>query len=198
MANQGTEGVIGGAQSFDTIAPDYLTGPSPAKLSGNASFTASFWVKLDNRFSSRPCILDFGVLSYLSGCHFLIWPDYTVQFGIVDSGAFTPPNGPRPLHQNSFNIGSFAGSWMQVVTVYDAEKEKLSSYVNGTLMGMNAISAIHLDPGGGMHIAKPYSYLPDDFSGAVDEVRLLSVPLSKDWIKLDYENQRRGGALVRF
>jgi hypothetical protein len=197
-AASGAEGMIGGAQSFDTIPADSITGPCPAKLNGNASFTASFWVKLIALKPSRPDLLDFGAETYLAGCHFLVWPDFTVQFGMFDTGTFTPPNGPEPQHQNSFSIASYAASWMQITTVYNAAEGTLASYLNGTLIKQKSISAIQLDPKDGLHIGKPYNFAPGGFSGTVDEVRILSVPLSQDWIKLDYENQRKGGMLVRF
>jgi hypothetical protein len=198
-AASGAEGMIGGAQSFDTVAADNITGPCPAKISGNASFTVSFWVKINSLKPTRPCILDFGVDTYLAGAHFFIWPDYTTQFGMFDTGSFTPPKGPEPVHQNSFAIGSYAATWMQIVMAYNAGDGTLSSYINGTLVKQKTISAIQINPSGGLHIGRPYTdYYPGFFIGQVDEVRLLSVPLSQDWIKLDYENQRKGGMLVRF
>jgi len=193
------DGIIGGAQKFGTVASDSIVGPCPEKLSGNSSFTISFWIKVDTLLPSRPCILDFGTVSYLTGGHFFIWPDYTAQFGIFDTGAFMKPSDPKPPHQNVFSIMNSAATWMYIVSVYDAGARTLTSYVNGTVMDRDTISAIRIDIAGGLHIGRPYSrYYPGYFGGILDEVRILSTPESEERIRLSYVNESPGNTFIKF
>jgi len=196
-ASLGADGIIGRAQYFDTVAADSISGSCPSALSGNKSFTTSFWVKINSLKSTRPCLLDFGVDTYIAGAHFFIWPDFTAQFGMFDTGAFTSPSDPEPPHQNVFSVQSYSGTWMLVAMVYDAALGTLSSYINGTLMDKDTMSAIQINVNGGLHIGRPYAdYYPGYFNGDIDELRILSIAESKDWISLCYMNQRSDDKLV--
>lgn len=86
------------------------------------------------------------------------------------------------------------GDWAQVVHTYREGEANL--YVNGVLDGTNT------DRGGSLNLQRPAHlflggwYDHYDFVGDLDEVRISSVVRSREWVKLQFENQKPHQALV--
>jgi hypothetical protein len=193
-----TEGMIGRAQHFDTVAADSIAGSCPAALSGNASFTASFWVKI--KFTQNQLVrvcLTLALIPILPARIFLSGPILPHNSACLIQERLRRPAVRNRRIKTSFSVQSYSGTWMLVAMVYDAALGTLSSYVNGTLMDKDTMSAIQINVNGGLHIGRPYAdYYPGYFSGDIDEVRILSVAESQDWISLCYMNQRSDDKLV--
>jgi hypothetical protein len=194
MRNAAIAGAIGTAQRFSGDST-YISGPCPEKISGNASFTVSFWMNY-SAASSRSWVLYFGgYQAELEMCHFLIRPDDTAQFGL--SGG---PAVPDTLAQNVFSLSQYTGAWSLVTTVYDAPAGTLSTFINGMQMDTRPVHTPNIIPSGGMHISRKAANHAEDvgYFGLLDELRLQSAPVSPDWIKLCYMNQKSVDALLRF
>lgn len=204
-ATPAIEGAVGRARAFDSTV-DYLSGPAPSHLSGNASFTVMFWVqsgpmKPENLMGNRVDFLDIGdKTSEKKFCHFLLWPNYTAQFGFSEIFVSVEPcpDSTAKLAQNIFSFSQNAGIWTNVVTVYDSAAGSLATYINGKLTDRDTVSGIAMDWAAGIRMGMPC--LPGDahFIGNLDEVRIYGRTLASGEIKLNYEAQRSVSALVKF
>jgi hypothetical protein len=192
MQTGAVDGVIGTAQRFIGDST-FITGPVPSKISGNTSFTVSFWMNYTPA-SKRQWVVYFGKDTALKACHFLINADNTTQFGIWD---FT-----NPIHmQNVFDISGFRTAWAFVTLSYDAGKSVLTTCLNGVRVDEDTISSPDLDPAGGLHIGKQTMVEPmrtDDtgYDGMLDELRICNTAASPDWIRLCYESQKPNATLL--
>jgi hypothetical protein len=187
-------GVIGNAQQFSGDSTT-ISGPAPAKINGNESFSVSFWMNYSPA-STRSWVLYFGDnAAELEMCHFLIGSTDTAQFGL--SGG---PSVPAASAQNVFDLSAFAGVWALVTTVYDAPAGTLATFVNGVQMDAHPVSAANIVASGGMHIGQKSANHVDEtgYFGLLDELRILSTTVSSDWVKLSYMNQKAADALVKW
>ena len=96
---------------------------------------------------------------------------------------------------NAQGGGALAMSeWVQVVHTY--EKGNSRVYVNGVLDGVAKSSATPLNIKRPARLWLGGWYQDYDFVGDLDEVRVSKVARSADWVRLQYENQRRVQMLV--
>ena len=95
---------------------------SPAALSGNVSFTVSFWINYQLQSADIP-LLDIGNGKVNQSLIFTLKSNGDASFGFRGRGV-----GLR----NKFKISNYENKWVNVITVYDASIDTLSTYVKGT------------------------------------------------------------------
>ncbi|MBN2036560.1 MAG: LamG domain-containing protein, partial [Chitinispirillaceae bacterium] len=99
-----------------------------------------------------------------------------------------------------------AGSWHALTGVRNGTKQYL--YVNGVCVDSSITNTIALPP---ENVPRAYDmpleigHCPDGgrnpdrfFNGIIDEVRISSIAINVDWIKLSYMNQKDQDALVKW
>ncbi|BCU79758.1 LamG-like jellyroll fold domain-containing protein [Luteolibacter sp. LG18] len=111
------------------------------------------------------------------------------------------PRGTANQLQHAFSEpviqGDAVGSWILLATVYDGHQ--VTHYLNGQPVGTaevdqtKSVSPSQLDIGNGNLIRAPRSEreTATNFSGCIDELAILSVPLSGDDIRRLYERNRQ-------
>ncbi|MCP4709563.1 MAG: LamG domain-containing protein, partial [Planctomycetes bacterium] len=125
--------------------------------------------------------------------HFIVNEDLTTQFGILDSGNYTPP---YPIRQSVIDISGKINDWIQVTTVYNQSDSSLTSYINGQLADHDFIPEFNLDMSGGIWLGDKSANTKEDYTGLLDEMRISTVVRGPQWIKLTYESQKPGAAVV--
>jgi hypothetical protein len=154
---------------------DYVDVGAPAGLSGTDSHTISAWLKLDSSIpvgESRQAIVKGSDLP--SG-------GWGMLLGVVNSGGtlqwYCSVVTTSPVAQYSANGGTIStGVWYHVVNVFDNVNHTVKLYVNGQLINTTAT-------GSNLRYANS-SFIGQDvvadkhWPGAVDEVRIYSLPLS--------------------
>lgn len=110
----------------------------------------------------------------------------------------SPPHVQMDCYFSGGNVNGSTkiplGEWTHVIHTYQEGEAKL--YVNGML------DATNIKQGSPLNIRSPARlflggwYGNYDFAGDLDEVRVSNVVRSADWIKLQFENQKRHQTLV--
>jgi hypothetical protein len=128
---------------------DYVSGPAPASLAGDPSFTVAFWMKY-TLTPTRAWIMTLGNGAPNQGLHWLIGPDGVANFGVW---------GPAPGQpQNYFSISSYQGQWVHVATTYTASTRILKTYLNGVEVDSDVGSnPLELQLGGGLSLGKRWA-----------------------------------------
>lgn len=174
-----TGGKYGSAVKFDGVN-DYVSTKAPGGFAGNASFTVSFWVKFDAiPVMRRMWIADIGNRTSQQAVHWLVAgssnPSRNISYGDVQFGFWGNP-------QNRFNITSYTGQLIHVLTKYDNSSDILETYINGRIVGRYAnvslVAPLNMKP--------VYAYIgfpisgPSEafFNGTIDEFRVLNVARS--------------------
>ena len=193
-----TTAVAGLGKRFFESDGGQLVSALPAGLTGNAAFTATFWLKFDMA-QYRAGVLAFGLESPLRGFHFLIRPDTTAQFGPWDS----TPDATPSAQQNHFSLAPWIGKWIHVATVYDPATQLLRTWINGTLAGENTLASLDILPDSGIRIGRAVhkgvtAAGESNLNGSLDEIRLYGRALGEAEIKLDYGTQRQDAAVVEW
>lgn len=179
------DGIIGRSQRFDgTASYISLTGTAGTKLNfpQNGNYTFSAWVYTEVIDGKAHYILSKSNNSYnldLSSKN--LWEMYDVEDGAGLQSVYAQPS----LQQWKYLTGVCKGKDMRL-------------YVDGICIDstIDVIGGVPHETGTDVHIGKradsDYGY----WNGMLDEVCLMSVALSPDWIKLCYMNQRMDNKLV--
>jgi hypothetical protein len=184
VAGMGKQFVDIGGQMTAALAP---------QLGGNASFTVTFWMKFQMT-PYRMGLLNIGQETENMGFHFLIKSDTMAQFG---PWALSPDpiNDAPSIRQNHFSLVPFIGKWTHVATVYDAEKQTLSSYINGESVALNSLSALNLEATAGVSFGRKIQS-QSNMQGVLDEVRFYHRALPESWIRMEYATQKENSSVI--
>jgi hypothetical protein len=162
---------------------NYIEAPSPG-IPNNSSFTVSFWIQYEWQ-PHRIWIMYFGYHDQWqcsggenNGLTTLInvsneWGEGLGQ-GDTQMGFFCGD-------QNRFNISTLQGSWLHIVSVYDAQNSTLKSFLNGNLIDEDTSLSQKNIQEYPLFIGKPSTPYTSDsyFKGSIDEVRLYNRVLSE-------------------
>ena len=179
-----TYGIIGGCDSLDDN-DDKLKAPD---IDAGAALTLSLWVN-----------------SYE-------WTSSLRQFCIAKAG---PVAGKQPLYSLMINenkelamnitangrADSVSGgsvdlnTWYLLTGTYDGSSLKV--YLDGALVNSRPVSGAIDTSRSNVYIGY-FDKLSQKLHGKIDEVRIMRTAASADWIKLNYENQKTNGTLVKF
>lgn len=175
-----TVGMIGAARSFPGGKGVFGGEKIPNYPTGASSHSTETWFRTE-----RPNTTLIG------------WGNEQAQ-GKVVMQFRSPPHIRMDCYFSGGNVESDSrlslGEWTHVVHTYREGESRI--YVNGVLDGTN------LKQGGPLNIQSPSRlwlggwYNNYDFVGDLDEVRVSRVVRSADWIKLQFENQKRHQTLV--
>jgi hypothetical protein len=190
-------GPLGSAGNFAGSSGNIqLTGTAHSKLSfpQYGAYSIAVWVTIDSLFTSDQYLVGKGGLQYsLRAKGSMSSPAAMFSF---EEYVMTPVKGlDRRLSPITLS------SWKYIVAVRNMTNAYLyidgfctdSSGIfygdNNTSNARDSSSDVTIGSliGGGLHC-----------NGSIDEVRILSVPLSPDWIKLCYMNQRSDDKLIIF
>jgi hypothetical protein len=184
---QGVAGVIDGIYTFDGVN-DYIQFAHSSELAGyTASFTASFWLKLDD-FSTRQAILNkYDTAGNQRGWY--IEFQTTSAYGKALS-FFASQNGAS-YRQWFASFTPTADTWYYITVVWQPNIVPVF-YVNGAqvaTIGTDTIASIYNNAGAPLYIGRSYTtgrYL----KGSLDEIRLSSPAKSASYILTSYNNQK--------
>jgi len=180
-ANNLTTGYIGNAYSFDGTTNKYIQTSSYVPTP-NSAFTLSAWVKITNPSNNQKIATNQypydGTHGSLAGRGF--------KMGVDGSKPEAEVTGQRVNSGSSLN----ANQWYYIQTVFTGNT--LYNYVDGVLHssgwgGSPTVDGFKLRIGVGEGL-DGYS-----FNGIIDEVRVIGVAKSADWLATEYNNQRYPG-----
>lgn len=159
---------------------NYIEATRP--ISADNSFTISCWIRYEWQ-PHRIWIMFFGCNSErtVDGFAALINANDgyegmyqgETQFGFFDK------------EQNRFDISTFQGNWLYIVTTYDAQNQTLKSYLNGSVISEVASVSPKNIQGWPLYIGKGGESF---FKGSIDEVRIYNRALSASEILNLYNN----------
>ncbi|MEM9325576.1 MAG: DUF2341 domain-containing protein [Bacteroidota bacterium] len=194
--NQGSSdiaGIIGDAQDFEHDDPNDGIDLPNMDVTGNY-VTLSAWINLESNNAADPRII-----SKADGC---CTNDHIWKMGIDKDGVdyklrsrMKASNSPKEDISN--NVLPF-GTWLYVQTVFDGSAVK--HYINGaeTLSNAHAGTVINKDGTVPVSIGQDPDGNDNNFDGQIDEVRVLNVVRSEDWLLTEYNNQRDGSTSLTF
>ncbi len=170
-----TYGLIGGCDSLDDN-DDHLVAPS---INAGAALTVSMWINMYELTASHMQYF-IGKAGAVAGRP----PLYSLMLNESNQLAMNVTVKGRP---DSLSGGSLSiNSWYFVAGTYDGTTLKV--YVNGALAGSKAVSG-RIDTSSTNLYIGYYDRDSQKLHGKIDEVRMLRISESADWIKLCYENQ---------
>jgi hypothetical protein len=184
------QGVIGAAQDFNG-ATGYISLPTTADSRLNfpedGYYSLCAWVYLDT-------------IVELAGHVFISKGDYQYNLEIDRENSY--------WHMSEFHnavalqrvgVPATAGAWKCVVGVREGSAMRL--YLDGVMVTDSIYSNLNTtlrDVSQNVTFGR-MSNVPGRFlDGKLDEVRIMNVAVSADWIRLCYMNQKANNALVRF
>ncbi len=133
------------------------------EISGNHTFTVSFWIKYVPQ-AKRQWVMLLGNPSTLQGVHWLIDANGMTNFGVFDGGG------------NLFDFSPYANQWVKVTTVYYASASRFSTYVNGQLMSTAIANTPSLPTSTPAYVGYgPAAYITGgdmQYAGYLDEVEV--------------------------
>ena len=188
-----TTGMIGFCKKFK--GADYIE--IPGLLGSPQDLTLSAWAQLDSLpFESGSEIVSLGDAA-------LIRMDYTIaSHGTL--GAIHPFSYPKDSGFYNTSSGQFLKQtgWHLITYTVNQKDNRMTLFIDGAIarsitgnnatidysgLGQNTIIGNHGNSKTGFN-----------FSGRIDEVRVYSTPVSADYVKLCYMNQKTQDALVVF
>jgi hypothetical protein len=200
------DGIIGNARSFNgssSIIRMTETGPgSTLNFPANGRYTLSAWVYHDTLADSATYLIAG------KGEHQYFMKTFDLSISTAQLGhqwEFTEYRG-NDFWQASTLTPAVTKKWTHLVGVRDGSNQYL--YVNGELAmtgyqvlgtGQSTTPRDTTDDftiGGFLRPVAAWNQGYAYFRGSIDEVRVSSVPLSPDWIKLSYMNQKAEDDLV--
>jgi hypothetical protein len=140
------------------------------------SFTLSAWVNPDT-MQQWDCVIDMGNF------------DNDFRWMGLESGHFAIDDGVGPTTY-TFGSSLITGEWSYILATFDGST--LRGYVNGVFqtsyssLGWGSINDRFQI---GAFAADHFYNLADFFDGIIDEVRILNIQLSDNWIQTEFENQ---------
>lgn len=185
-----TTGLIGGGKKFNGSDSIVI----PGLLGSQSSITLSAWAQLD---STSPG----GGSDILSiGDAVLIRMDYEKD-SLGSMGSIHVTDGTYFSNTSSNRFYKKSG-WHLITFTVDQTNFIRSLYIDGLIMNnmTNATSTINYDGvGKNTYIGKHANGKPSfGFMGRIDEVRVLRQPVSADYVKLCFMNQKENDVLVMF
>jgi hypothetical protein len=179
-----TYGVIGGCDSADDN-DDKLKAPD---IDAGAALTLSMWVNSYEWTSSlrQFCIAKAGPVTGRQPLYSLmINENQELAMNVTANGrADSVSGGSVALNRWCFITGTYDGSALKV-------------YLDGTLLKSKPVSGAIDTSKSNVYIAY-FDKLSQKLHGKFDEVRIMRTAASADWIRLNYENQKTNGTLVKF
>ncbi|MFX1428260.1 MAG: DUF2341 domain-containing protein, partial [Promethearchaeota archaeon] len=175
-----SSGQIGNAYNYGTDGTFNVGDPADGHLDfGLDSFMVSMWINIDTSTGTPQIPLYKGASSTF---------DRGYCFGTPTTGdkiAFHITDGTSNVGSPSADI--IFDTWVYIVGIVDRTNDLIRIYKNGTEVGIGTDISTILDINGNIEFqcANP-TY---DFDGLLDEVRVLNVTRSNDWIKTEYYNQ---------
>jgi len=178
-------GQIGSAGSFDGTSASI--GLGSANLWPSGVGTASVWAKMASTGVANNYLLAYGDDNGAQS-----WGIDVIPQGTSNSTAVAFLYGSARWVGSTANFDPTA--W-HLYTVVATASNTQSVYVDGTLVSSGTDSVISPATGMGMNIGKtdrasPYQYFTN---GNLDEVHVLTAPLSSSWIATEYANQSSPG-----
>lgn len=186
-AASSVEGIIGSAQRFDgTSSYISLTGTAGSKLDfpQNGDYSFSAWVYTEVIDGKAHYIISKGNNSFnLDLSTKNLWEIYDVEDGIGLQSVYAQPT---------------AKEWKHLTGVCKGKDMRL--YVDGICIDSTVvvIKGVPHESDCDVHIGKRADSNYGYWNGMLDEVCLMNMSLSPDWIKLCYMNQRADDKLVKF
>jgi len=192
-------GIIGNCRKFNGTT-DYITMPNTSSsilnFPENGYFTVSAWVYVDTFDHVYRTIVTKGFEQYFLQLSYFPGDSALWQFSV-----FTEEE-----NWNMSHIRATKQKWMLLTGVRNDTSQSL--YVNGTLVANPTVlfdqdttrnTSNDLSIGRFMQEATfPAKFGFCYFKGDIDEVRISSVARDKNWIRLDYMNQRSDDKLLIF
>jgi hypothetical protein len=179
-----TYGVIGGCDSLDDN-DDKL---KASDIDAGAALTLSMWVNSYEWTSSlrQFCIAKAGPVAGKQPLYSLMINEKKeLAMNITASG-----------RADSVSGGSIAlNTWYFITGTYDGSSIKV--YLDGVLVNSSPVSGAIDTSRSNVYIGY-FDKLSQKLHGKIDEVRIMRTAASADWIKLNYENQKTNGTLVKF
>ena len=191
-AQSAVPGEVGIAQEFNGVSSYVeMMGTASGKLDfpENGVYTVSAWAYEDTLDGIHDEIASKG------------WYQYFLEVGSNNTWEFNVLKGGVGWENSHWP--ATAKSWSHIVGVRSDTSQHL--YVNGTCVDSivkigNQTTSLRSSSANfkiGTH-SGPVDPFPWFFKGKIDEVRVLSVAPSADWVKLCYMNQKASDALVIF
>ncbi|MBT0160831.1 DUF2341 domain-containing protein, partial [Candidatus Bathyarchaeota archaeon A05DMB-2] len=184
---QGATGVIDGAYTFDGIN-DYIQFAHSNALTGyTTSFTASFWLRLDD-VSKRQAILNKYETAGNQRGWYIEFQTHATYGKVLGFFASQDGSSYREWYA-SFN--PTAGTWYYITVVWQANTIP-KFYVNGiqvATIGTSTLASIYNNAAASLYVGRSYTtgrYL----KGSLDEIRIISPAKSANYILTSYNNQK--------
>ncbi|MGF1567613.1 MAG: LamG-like jellyroll fold domain-containing protein [Nodosilinea sp.] len=165
---------------------DALQVTCPSELTGNTSFTVSFWMKFEAT-PQRQAVIHFGQPGQNTAAHWLIQPNRQAQFGFFQGV------------QNQFSLADYEHQWVFVTTVYDASAKRLTTYLDGELVDEAPVSQpVSLNPAI-FHIGSAVMRGEAAFRGELDHLQVWNTARSQANICLDmYRRLAKESGLIAY
>jgi len=172
------DGILDGADFFDSANFSRLEGDNQFQLSGMPQFTLEAWVRNDVRptGSAQEIIRKTHSASPWSSYNFYLNTDGKLYFNFLNQ------NGVGNYYDGTNVLAT--STWYHVVALYDGTYQRV--YINGVLDGQDTTS-------GGSVYKSDSSVLVGSggyWDGIIDEVRVQTTARSEAWIKASYESGR--------
>ncbi|MHA2281741.1 MAG: LamG-like jellyroll fold domain-containing protein [Promethearchaeota archaeon] len=173
-------GQISNAYNYGTDGTFNVGDPADGHLDfGTESFMVSMWINIDTSTGTWQIPLYKGSSSTWDPGYCFATPTTgdSIRFHITD--------GINNIPSPSARIDS--DSWVYIVGIVDRTNGLIRIYKNGTEIGTGTDISTILSIDGDLHFqcAEPTF----DFDGLLDEIRVLNVTRSQNWIKTEYYNQ---------
>jgi hypothetical protein len=186
-ASDGVEGMVGTARRFNGVNAHINvqnSSSSPLNLPQRTGYTVSAWVRADSLASRYQTLVGKGDNQYnLQISRENMWHFVEAQ----QHGVFEAVEAPAQT-----------GAWRLLTGV--REGAGISLYVDGVLVSrlqvIKAETAVR-NESYDVSIGWNNQVAGQPFAGALDEVTISRRARSPEWIKLTFENQKRGQSLVR-
>jgi len=181
-------GIAGSARQFDGIDDATQADPSDTGLDfGMNSFTVQAWVDVAQSADAYDMVIDKGGDTNK--------PGYCFTLG---TGNWYAEVGDDNYVATAFGTElAQLGHWTQLTAVIDRTANNLVTYTNGAFANSLPFGTIgSIDGTTPLAIGSMQSQYR--FEGIVDEVRVLKVALSADWIAAEYRNAMTRAQFVTF
>ncbi len=165
---------------------DYFTVSLPGAY---PSLTLLAWIKGEKLTRRQDLLAGSG--AFVKGeIAWYLYGNRALGFGALDPVAGTPERGWQILH--GLPNQDFRSEWCLIATVVDGQKQTVTHYLNGKVVGMGQLELPGLlRPGslqiGGVSETRVNGSPRVPFSGCIDEFAILSSPLRADEIGRLYE-----------
>jgi len=187
-----SNGQLGRGATFDGI-DDYLTVPPSSTLAATVgSATFALWINWDSLTSThQQRVLTTANRFVGTGDGYELSAQPAGDFFMYPwGGAQTYNLGPNPFT---------AGTWQYLVATLDYPNHALVIYVDGAPMTFTIENAptAWTSPGSPDDLIwGSNSTIGGAFAGMMDEIQVMNIPVSADWVKTAYANQKLGSTMV--